>query len=461
MFQQIKRIHFVGIGGIGMSGIAEVLVNMGYDVSGSDLKMTPVTKRLRRLGVTIWEGHDPVNISSADVVVHSTAVREGNPELIAAREAKIPIIPRAEMLAELMRMKNGIAVAGTHGKTTTTSLIGKILTDAGWDPTLIIGGRVKSLKTNARLGSGDTLVCEADESDRTFLKLSPTHIVLTSLEEEHLDCYRDIQEIRSVFVEFANRLPFYGTCFLSLDDSNLRGIQRRISRRIIAYGVHPDAEGRAQKIKLKGFTSQFEMIWKGNVLGEIRLRLAGEHNISNALAAISTTLELGVSFQVIQKAISGFTGIERRFEKKGEAKGVLVIDDYGHHPTEVEVTLKAARSGWKGRIIAVFQPHLYSRTRFFADRFGKSFQDADRLIVTDVYPSREDPVEGITGEIIAQKAKKAGHPDVLYISNKEEISESLAGMVKSGDLVITIGAGDVNKVGEQLLKILKKNSSSH
>lgn len=459
MFHHIRRIHFVGIGGIGMSGIAEVMLNLGYDVRGTDLKSSPITDRLKRLGAKVWEGHHRDHVEGADVVVYSSAVRESNPELIAAQEAKIPIIPRAEMLAELMRMKYGIAIAGTHGKTTTTSLIGKILTTAGWDPTLIIGGRVKSLKTNARLGSGEYLVCEADESDRSFLKLSPTLVVLTSLEEEHLDRYRDIEEIRSTFVDFVHRIPFYGTCFLSLDDPNLREIRGRIKRRTISYGVHPEADGKAHHVRHIGFSSRFEMIWKGESLGEIPLQLAGEHNVLNALGAASTALELDIPFTVIRKAISNFTGIERRFEKKGEAKGVLIMDDYGHHPTEIRATLRAARRGWKGRIIAIFQPHLYTRTRHFAKSFGESFGDADRVIITDIYPSREDPLEGVTGEMIFHQAKKSGHRDVLYLPKKEEIPQCLQEMVKSGDMVITIGAGDVNRIGERLLKLLKNETS--
>jgi UDP-N-acetylmuramate--alanine ligase len=460
MFKHIKRIHFVGIGGIGMSGIAEVLINMGYEVRGSDLKHSSITKRLNRLGAVVWEGHDSNHVTGADVVIYSSAVRESNPEIVAAKEANIPIIPRAEMLAELMRMKSGIAVAGTHGKTTTTSLIGKILTDAGWDPTLIIGGRVKSLRTNARLGSGEYFVCEADESDRTFLMLSPTFIVLTSLEEEHLDRYKDLQEIRSAFIEFSHRIPFYGTCFFSLDDPNLLEIREKISRRTVSYGVHPESESRALNVNLMGFISKFEMSWRGENLGEIQVKLPGEHNVLNALSAATVALELGISFSTVRKAISGFTGVERRFEKKGEVKGILVMDDYGHHPTEIKATLKAARQGWKGRIIAVFQPHLYSRTQFFASRFGESFTDATRLIVTDVYPSREEPVEGISGEMIVQEAKKAGHSDVLYFQDKEEVTQCLSETVKSGDLVITIGAGDIYKVGEKFLKELKSKNPS-
>jgi UDP-N-acetylmuramate--alanine ligase len=453
MFGKIKNIHFVGIGGIGMSGIAEVLLNLGYKVSGSDLRSSEVTDHLQSLGATIVEGHRPENVGQTEVVVISSAVHDDNPEVKAARDRKIPVIRRAEMLAELMRMKIGIGIAGTHGKTSTTSMIGQILTVAGLDPTLVIGGKVRYLGTNAKLGTGQYLVAEADEFDRSFLKLAPVMAVITTIEAEHLDCYKDLGEIKNAFVEFANKVPFYGAIIACLDDRGVQAIMPRLEKRCITYGLSSQANLQAREISYNRMKTSFEVHNGTGLLGKIALNVPGLHNVKNALAAIAVALDMEIPFATIAQALSEFHGVYRRFEIKGEKDGILVIDDYGHHPTEIEATLKAAKDSFSRRVVAVFQPHLYSRTRDFYNEFGGAFFQADVLIVTDVYPAREATIPGISGELIANAARDKGHRNVLYIADKNNIPGELKAILKANDIVITIGAGDIYKIGEEFLKI--------
>jgi UDP-N-acetylmuramate--alanine ligase len=450
-----RRVHFVGIGGIGMSGIAEVLLNLGFAVTGSDKQLSPVTQHLQSLGAEIHEGHSGGYVTGADVVVISSAVRPDNPEVVAAHEAKIAVIRRAEMLGELMRMKQGIAIAGTHGKTTTTSMVGRVLDEGGFDPTLIVGGRLKHLKTNARLGKGNTLVVEADEFDRSFLSLTPTIAVITNIETEHLDCYRDLDEIKKAFVSFANKVPFYGAAVLCLDEPSLQEILPQVERRIITYGLTPQAEFRAMDCRFHESFGEYTAVWKDRALGRIRLLLPGLHNVKNSLAAVAVGMELEISFEAVRKGLEEFTGVHRRFEIKANIKDVLVVDDYAHHPTEIKATLRAARDGWNRRIVALFQPHLYSRTRDFHGEFGQSFFDADVLLVTDVYGSREDPIPGVTGRLVADAAKAFGHRQVVYVETKADAVKALRSMVRGGDLVITLGAGDIHQAAETLIEHLK------
>ncbi len=451
-----RRIHFVGIGGIGMSGIAEVLLNLGFTVTGSDRQLSSITRHLEDLGAVIYEGHEGGQVLGADVVVISSAVRKDNIEVKTAMDIKIPVIRRAEMLGELMRMKQGVAIAGTHGKTTTTSITGLMLQESGFDPTLIVGGKLRALNTNAKLGEGDYLVVEADEFDRSFLQLMPIIAVITNIDTDHLDCYENLDEIKSAFVTFANKVPFYGSVVLCLDEDSLREIIPRISRRILTYGLTPQAEIRGINLTCRNEHTEFTVIYRDREQGRIKIQLPGVHNVKNSLAALAVGFELEVPFETIKKALEEFTGVHRRFEIKAELNGVLIVDDYAHHPTEIEASLKAARDGWGRRIVAVFQPHLYSRTRDFHTDFGRAFFDADILVVTDIYPAREDPIPGITGELVAESARSFGHRQVVYIPSKEEVPEYLKSIVREGDLVITMGAGDIWQVGESLITMLKK-----
>ena len=435
-----------------MSGIAEVMLDMGYQVSGSDLRLSGVTQRLASLGAMVVEGHSKGNVGEVDVVVISSAVKEDNPEVLAARERKIPIIRRAEMLAELMRMKYGIAISGTHGKTTTTSMIGLVLSRAGFDPTIIVGGIVKSIGSNAQVGQGEYLVAEADEFDRSFLKLTPTIAVVTTIEAEHLDCYKDLEEIKKAFAEFANKVPFYGSVALCLDEKGVQAILPRIEKRYITYGLSSAADVQAREMAFKGLATEYEAYAKRERLGRVMLKVPGVHHVKNSLAAIVVGMELGVPFKDLAESLSGFSGVYRRFEIKGEKNGVTVVDDYGHHPTEIEATLRAAKEGFGRRVVAVFQPHLFSRTRDFHREFGSAFYQADVLVVTDVYPAREQPIPGVTGEMVAKAAKEFGHRDVHYVEDKNAVAEFMEGIVKSGDMLITLGAGDVYKIGERFLK---------
>jgi len=437
-----------------MSGIAEVLHNLGYRISGSDVKESEITKRLQGLGIQVFIGHAPENVQGADVVVRSSAVPQDNPEVVSAKQRLIPVIPRAEMLAELMRMKYGVAVAGTHGKTTTTSMAAAVLAKGGLDPTIVIGGRLNSLGTNAKLGKGDFLVAEADESDGSFLKLSPTIAVVTTIDAEHLDFYRDVEHIRETFLQFINKIPFYGSAILCFDQPNIRSLLPRVEKRFITYGVRSQADLMAREIVLKGMGSEFTVFLKHHSLGRVRLQMPGIHNVSNALAAIAVGLELDIPFQRIAEALQEFTGVGRRFEVKGEVNGVVVVDDYAHHPAEIQATLAAAKDGFGRRTVVIFQPHRYTRTQALLPEFFPAFSRADVLIVTEIYPAGEPVIPGISGRLIAEGVKRHGHKHVTFIQEKEEIPERLLGLVQPGDLVLTMGAGDIWKVGEELLRML-------
>ena len=456
MFKNIKKVHFVGIGGIGMSGIAEIILNRGFEVSGSDKSLSEITRRLSDLGMKIYEGHSPENLMDADVLVYSSAVTIDNPEVQAAVKRKIPIIKRAEMLAECMRMQYGIGIAGTHGKTTTTSMVGLTLTEGKLDPTIIVGGKLSGLGgTNARLGNGEFIVVEADEFDRTFLKLTPTIAAITTLESEHLDTYKDLEDIKSAFIEFANKVPFYGFVVLCLDEPALQDIIPQINKKIITYGLTVQADLRATDIEFKNFTSSFNVKYYDEELGRLTLKIPGIYNVKNSLVAVSIAKELGVPFSTIKKALESFTGVYRRFEVKYNEK-IMVVDDYAHHPTETSATLAGIRSGWSRRLVAVFQPHLFSRTRDFYQEFGRSFLNSDVFICTDIYPAREEPIEGVTGELIADAARSFGHKNVIYVENKNDVIKVLNDIKRDGDIMVTMGAGDIWKIGEKFVEGLSK-----
>ncbi|MCJ7552248.1 MAG: UDP-N-acetylmuramate--L-alanine ligase [Ignavibacteriaceae bacterium] len=454
IFKIINKIHFVGIGGIGMSAIAEVLFHQGFQISGSDRELNDVTERLSELGMEIFEGHSSENVKDVDVLVYSAAVSLDNPEVQAAMKKNIPIVKRSEMLAETMRMKYGIGVAGTHGKTTTTSMIGLTLVEAGLDPTMIVGGKLNSLNgSNARLGNGELIVVEADEFDRTFLKLNPVIAVLTSLEAEHLDTYKDLDDIKSAFTEYANKVPFYGFVAVCIDDPELRNISSGITKRVIKYGLSNEADVQAVDVQHKEFNSSYKVKYFEKEIGKIVLGLQGEHNVKNSLAAVTVGMELGIDFEIVKQTLKSFKGAQRRFEIKYN-KEVLVIDDYAHHPTEAAETLKGIRSSWNRRLVAIFQPHLYSRTRDFYKDFGKSFLNSDVFICTDVYPARELPIEGISGKLIADSAVESGHKQVLYVADKNDIPDILMNTKQDGDIIITMGAGDIYKYGDKFVSML-------
>jgi UDP-N-acetylmuramate--alanine ligase len=451
---RIQHIHFVGIGGIGMSGIAEVLLNLGYHISGSDIKETEVTRRLQILGCEIFYGHRKENVKEADVVVVSSAIRQSNPEVEVAEQRLIPVIPRAEMLAELMRMKVGIAIAGTHGKTTTTSLIATVLAAGGLDPTVVIGGRLNSIGSNARLGRGEFLVAEADESDGSFLKLMPTIAVVTNVDPEHLDYYSGIEEIKEAFLSFINKIPFFGLAVLCLDHPNIQSLIPRLKKRFSTYGLTTQADFQAKEIVFEGLSTTFDVLHQRREVGRLRIQMPGLHNVYNALATVATAFELGIPFRIVQDTLREFSGIQRRFQIKGEKKGILIVDDYGHHPVEIIATLKAARTGWERRIVAVFQPHRYSRTKALFHDFLTAFYDADILILTDIYPAGEDRIEGVESKALFEGLREYGHKDVTYLADKREVVEHLLRVVVSGDLVITLGAGDIWQVSEELVNRL-------
>ncbi|HRW80727.1 MAG TPA: UDP-N-acetylmuramate--L-alanine ligase [Desulfomonilia bacterium] len=455
MFRGITRIHFVGIGGIGMSGIAELLLNLGFTISGSDVADSDTVQRLRSLGAVIHIGHRPENIGDAQVVVYSSAVKLDNPECAAARARTLPVIPRAEMLAELMRMKFSIAIAGTHGKTTTTSMLATILAMAGKDPTAVIGGRLDMFGSNARLGEGELLVAEADESDRSFLKLTPIVAVVTNIEEEHMDCYRDIDDIRDTYVQFLNKVPFFGFDMVCLDDANIQYILPLLERKVITYGSHTQAIYRYTEPRFSGLQTSFTAHRKGSVLGEISLGVPGKHNCLNALAAMGTALELGIDFEVIRRGLDEFKGVQRRCHVRGEKRGITVMDDYGHHPTEIRMTLSAIKNGFpKRRVIAVFQPHRYTRTHDLFDDFVNSFYDAGRLYVTEIYPASEQPIEGVSGRRLFEEIKNHGYRDAFFVEDKDDIPGTLQKVLKKGDLVVFLGAGDVWRQGLRILERL-------
>ncbi|GBD07431.1 UDP-N-acetylmuramate--L-alanine ligase [bacterium HR21] len=447
-FSAVRHIHFVGIGGIGMSGLAEILLQQGFRISGSDLLESDNTESLKRKGAVIYYGHDAAHIEGADVVVYSSAVDpRTNPETQAASERGIPLLRRAEMLAEVARLKYCLAIAGTHGKTTTTSLCGLVLIRGGLDPTVIVGGRLRGLGgSNARLGRGEWIVVEADEYDRSFLSLLPTIAVVTNIEEEHLDVYADRQDILEAFTRFANSVPFYGLVVVCVDDDGVKELLPRLSRKVRTYGLSPQSDVRARRVRLAERSARFEVFADGEFLGEIALRVPGVHNVRNALAAVVVGRELGIPFETVREALEEFTGVYRRFEIIGEHAGVLFVDDYAHHPTEVRATLQAARQGWDRRLVCVFQPHTYTRTRDFAPEFGKAFEEADILVVTDVYPAREEPIPGVTGELIAQAARRSGHRAVYYAPTLEEAASVVSSLLQPGDMLLTLGAGSISKL---------------
>ncbi len=457
MFRGINTVHFVGIGGIGMSGLAEILLDQGFTVTGSDMSIGETTERLESLGARVYRGHDAANVVDAEVVVYSSAVDPNeNAETLEAVRRRIPIIRRAEMLAEITRMKYAIGVAGTHGKTTTTSMIGLVLMEGGLDPTVIVGGKLSGLGgTNARLGHGEWTVVEADEFDRSFLTLSPTIAVVTNLEREHLDIYSSLDDIKRAFIEFANKVPFYGFVALCLDEPTLIDILPSLKRRVVSYGSTPQCDVRAVDMRFEQGRSRFVVERNGMTLGEVTVGAPGEHNVKNALAAIAVALEVGVPFDDIVAALSKFTGVYRRFEVKGEEAGVMVIDDYAHHPTEVRATLQAIRSGWNRRVVAVFQPHTYTRTRDFHEEFGKSFYNADVVVIADVYAARERPIQGIDGGLLARSASEFGHRHVHYVADRDRLADEVYELLEPDDILVTMGAGDVWQIGGTILEKLK------
>src|SRR5438034_7349643 len=459
MFKRYQQIHFVGIGGSGMSGIAEILVNLGYRVTGSDQRRNDAVERLAMLGAKIFIGHAATNVEGAHVVVYSSAVSRDNVEVQVARQHQIPTIPRAEMLAELMRLKYGIAVAGTHGKTTTTSMVGAVLAEGHYDPTIVVGGRVRSLGSNARLGQGEFLVAEADESDGSFLKLAPTIAVVTTIDAEHLDHYGNLDAIRDAFVAFVNKVPFYGSAVLCLDQPNIQLLIPRIEKRIITYGLESAADLVARRAHLQGMTSRFEVVQRGAVVGECRLQIPGRHNVLNALATIGVALDLEIPFATIQRALEGFSGVQRRFQILGRARGVTVVDDYGHHPAEIRATLAAAKAGFDCRIVTVFQPHRYTRTKHLFEEFLTAFNEADVLIVMDIYPAGEAPIAGVTAADLAEGIRAHGHRNVTYLgSDRQRIVDHVCEITRPGDIVLTLGAGDVSQLGPEILQRLEADS---
>jgi UDP-N-acetylmuramate--alanine ligase len=459
-----RRIHFVGVGGIGMSGIAELLANLGYEVSGSDAKRSDVTARLETLGVRIVPGHDAANVGNADVVVMSSAIGGDNAEIVEAHRRQVPVIPRAEMLAELMRLRYGIAIAGAHGKTTTTAMVALVLDRAGLDPTAVIGGRLSAFGSNARLGKGDYMVAEADESDRSFLKLSPAIAVITNIDREHMESYGTWETLQQAFAEFANKVPFYGAVIACADDRPLRELLPRFSRRVMTYALDNDATVRGRDMRLEAFGSTCSVTHaRGDrahqVLGPLRLHVPGRHNVLNALAATAVGLEVGVPFSRIATALEEFRGAERRFQTRGEVNGVMVIDDYGHHPTEIAAVLAAARAGIDRRIIAVFQPHRYSRTAQLLADFGPAFAGADRIVLTDIYAAGEAPIEGATIDALAASIRESGTAPVDVVRQLEDLPDAVAALAQPGDLVLTLGAGSIGTVGDRILEALRSKEA--
>ncbi len=448
----IQHIHLVGIGGSGMNGIAEVLINQGYHVSGSDLGDTDVTRRLASLGGSIMQGHAPGNIEGAQVLVVSTAVKADNVEVVAAREAGVPVIPRAEMLAELMRPKFGVAVAGAHGKTTTTSLVATVLGEGGLDPTVVIGGRLNQYGSSAKLGKGQYMVAEADESDGSFLRLSPTLAIVTNIDREHLDFYGDIEHVQQAFVDFATRVPFYGAVIVCLDDPMVRDLLPRFEKRTLTYGFTPQADLRAEALELAPDGASFEVTFKGAGLGRFCVPLTGRHNAQNAMAAICTGLELGVDVEIIRSSLAGFSGVGRRFERKGSRGGTVVVDDYGHHPTEVRAVLSAARESFPGqKLVVVFQPHRYTRTQDQAEAFAQAFHAADQVILMDIYAAGEAPIDGVTSANLVERIRGCGHRDVRLLATQDQVVDYLCADTSEHAVILTLGAGDVWRVADRFL----------
>ena len=456
MFHKVNNIHFVGIGGIGMSGIAELLINQGFAISGSDLVESEITKKLEINGAKIFIGHNKKNINGSELLVYSSAVSKNNPELVEAEKSKIPIIKRAEMLGELVALKEtSIGVAGTHGKTSTSSMLGVLLTYGKMDPTLIVGGLVQSLNTNSLLGQSDLIVVEADEYDKSFLQMNPTIAIINNIEEEHMDCYKDINDLHDSFIQFANSVPFYGGVAVCIDSIEIQQILPKIKRPIITYGFSKEADIYAEEISYKELKTSFTLYNKNKKCGRVKLNVPGKHNVLNSLAAITIGYELGLDSKTIIAGINTYSGVRRRFEIKGEAQGIIVVDDYAHHPTEVEATLQAAKKGWDRRIISVFQPHLFSRTKIFHKEFAKALMSSDILLITDIYPAREKPIDGVSGKLIFNAAKSEGHKNVYYINDLEKINDTLDKITEENDMVITIGAGTIWRYGQSYFDHLK------
>ena len=458
MYRKSKHIHFVGIGGIGMSGIAELLLNLGYKISGSDLQESDITQRLRSLGGTVHLGHDAAWISGADVVVISSAIAPDNPEIKAAVDSLTPVIPRAEMLAELMRLsKFGIAIAGSHGKTTTASMVAWLLAEAGLDPTVVIGGKVDCLGgSNAKLGEGDFLVAEADESDGSFLKLAPVLEVVTNIDLEHLDYYNSIEDIKAVFLEFISKIPFYGAVILCLDDPHAASILPEIKKRLLTYGLTSQANIYAKGITTNGINTRFEVCRDNEILGDIVLSMAGLHNVYNALAAVTVGLELDIPFATIAAALQSFSGVQRRLQIKGERKDITVVDDYGHHPTEIRATLSALRDAWpKRRLVVLFQPHRYSRTKALVEEFYTAFHEADILLLTEIYSANETPIPGVTSEALLNGIKLHGQRHAYFEPSFEKLLDKTMDILAPGDVVLSLGAGNIWQVGETLLQLIQ------
>jgi UDP-N-acetylmuramate--alanine ligase len=456
MYGKTKHIHFVGIGGIGMSGIAELLANLGYRVSGSDLRRSKITDRLSRLGCRVFEGHDSKYIEGAEVIVASSAIADDNPEILAAREQGIPVVMRAEMLAELMRLqKYGIAIAGSHGKTSTTSMVSWIMAEAGLDPTIVVGGKVDCLGGNAKLGQGEFLVAEADESDGSFLKLSPVLEVVTNIDFEHPDYYEDIDQVKEAFVDFIDKVPFYGAAIICLDDQHISEILPRISKRMITYGLTRQADVYAENLEFIDGRSRFDTFRTGELLGTVELNQPGLHNVYNGLASICVGLELEIDFAVIAAALGSFAGVQRRLELKGEAGGITVIDDYGHHPTEIRATLSAIKLAWpEKRLVVLFQPHRYSRTKGLFSEFQTCFHQADHLVITDIYAASEAPIEGIDSLRLLDKIRQHGQRSTAHVAEVDSLAAAVRDQLEPGDLVLTLGAGNIFKAGEELLSLL-------
>ncbi|MDD3282496.1 MAG: UDP-N-acetylmuramate--L-alanine ligase [Candidatus Cloacimonetes bacterium] len=456
MLGRTKKIHFIGIGGIGMSGIAEFLFNQGLEISGSDMKKSDITAHLEDLGIKITEGHNPDLVHDADVVVKSSAVKDDNPEIIAAKAMRIPVIRRAEMLAEITRMSFSIGISGTHGKTTSTSMAGLVLEAAGLDPTIIVGGKVKNFGSNNVMGSGKYIVVEADEYDHSFLSLTPCIAGITNVDEDHLDCYRNLDDIKGAFIEYANKVPFFGSVIACLDDPGVQTILPQINKKIVTYGLSRQADVQALNIVMKNFTTSYDLSYKGYKLGRISMKVSGKHNIQNSLLAASIGLELDLPFKSIQDGMASFSGVYRRFELKGEAKDITIYDDYAHHPTEIVATLEGFKDSVDRRIVALFQPHLYSRTRDLYKKFGKAFFSCDCLILAPIYPARELPIPGVSSKLIADVAIQSGHHQVHTIEDNAQIVSETIALLKPNDILITIGAGNIWQYGEEILQQLKK-----
>ncbi len=464
MFAKIQRVHFVGIGGIGMSGIAEVLLNLGYKVSGSDLKASPVTNRLTEIGAAVFTGHSPDNVVGADVVIVSSAITRENVEVAAAHECHIPVIQRAEMLAELMRLKYGIAIGGMHGKTTTTSMVAAVLAAGGLDPTVVVGGRVDAMGSNARLGKSQYLVAEADESDRSFLKLSPILAVVTNVDREHMDCYRDMNDVKDTFRQFMDRVPFYGMVVACNDNDELRRLLPLVQRRILTYGTREGSDFHIIDLRCaprlnSAVLSSFRISYRGRDFGEFHLRVPGEHNVRNATAAIAVGAGLDVPVDRIREALERFNGVDRRFQHIGSGNGVTVIDDYGHHPTEIRATLAAARQCGFNKVHVIFQPHRYTRTQLLLEEFAAAFGDADSVFVLDIYPASEAPIPGVTGELLARCITNSGGRKAVYVSSFSEAVTLAASAASPGDMVLTLGAGSVSQLGPRLLQELESRTA--